>query len=103
MEIDSWKIEDRHGIVEVVDKRDVDDLLELLDKKTNEIELLRKRVKFLESDAIIQLEKKLEEKQKTASVVYKWLGQFAEHETLGKAWCGWLDDSYGAVYRIWKE
>lgn len=71
--------------------------------KDKEIALLKKRIEFLESDAIISLEKQLEDKRLAAKIVYEWLGKFADHETLGKSWCGWLDDSYGTVYRIWKE
>lgn len=68
-----------------------------------QIAKLNKRIEFLESDAVKQLEAKLEQKRIAAKVVYEWLGKFADHETLGKSWCGWLDDSYGTVYRIWKD
>lgn len=70
--------------------------------KEHEIEKLRQRVLFLESDAIKVLEKKLELHRSTAGAVYRWLDQFAKHPVLGKSWCGLLDDSFGAMHRMWK-
>lgn len=102
-DIPSWTVEDRYGIVKVVDKEYYDALNAAFEERCSEVCELKKRVKFLESDAILQLEKKLEDKRLAAKIVYEWLGKFADHETSGKSWCGWLDDSYGTVYRIWKE